>query len=302
MTWSGWAGGDTLTAVASRRDRVLGAATHWRLAVGEQLAGGSRSAVYAVRDERGRHLVLKLSESRGTSVAATAAEAAALRLWAGTGAAAVLVDATSDALLLVRAQPGTPLSWQPKEPLSDTIEIAAALLRRLWRVAPPSYRYPTIADVYAEEERVAREDAAYEQRHRNEPDRGGPGLALLPAAAQAVERLIATTSAPVLLHGDFISKNLLRDLDSRVGYLAIDPQPRFGDPAAEVAAFAAYQPAELILPIAEMLAVAVGVDPRRAACWAAVWATHQTAQAWRDDQTTLEHLVSSPEFQRLLHL
>ena len=73
-----------------------------------------------------------------------------------------------------------------------------------------------------------------------------------------------------------------------------------GDPAAEVAASAAYHPAELILPIAEALARALGVDSRRAQRRAAIWTVHQTAQAWRDDQQQLEHLVASATVNDLL--
>lgn len=73
-----------------------------------------------------------------------------------------------------------------------------------------------------------------------------------------------------------------------------------GDPAAEVAAFAAYHPAEMILPIAEALAQALGLDPRRALRWAAIWTVHQAAQAWRDDQQDLEHLAASATLNDLL--
>lgn len=291
-----WRG--TLTGVPTIPDRVRAAAARWRLTVGDQLTGGSRSAVYAVSDELGRDLVLKLPAAPTDAADVAAAEAAALTGWIATGAAATLVAATGDALLLSRVRPGTALPWPPR---ADTVEVVAAVLRRLWSAPSGWYRYRMLADVYQEEERIAREDAASEQLHRREPDRGRPGLELLPAAAHAVRRLLTTTATPVLLHGDLINKNLLRDEASPVGFVAIDPQPRLGDPAADVGAFAASQPAGQILPIAAALASAVDVDPRRAAIWAAVWATHQTAQAWRDDQTALEHLVSSATIQGLLH-
>ena len=73
-----------------------------------------------------------------------------------------------------------------------------------------------------------------------------------------------------------------------------------GDPAAEVAGLAAYHPAEMILPIAEALAQALGLDPRRALRWAAIWTVHQAAQAWRDDQQDLEHLAASATLNDLL--
>jgi streptomycin 6-kinase len=281
-------------------DRIRSAAMHWHLTVGENLAGGTCSAVYAATDEFGQDLVLKLPETRAATGDVTGAEAAALAAWASTGAAVALVDATADALLLVRVRPGTLMPWRPEERFDDTVEVAADLLRRLWVVTPGSFPYPTLADVYPNDERVAREDAEFEQRERCEPDRGAPGLVRLRAAAAAAERLISRTQAPTLLHGDFITKNLLSDNTSPTGWVIIDPLPMIGDAAAEVAAFAAYQPAELILPIAEALAARVGVAPGRALGWAAIWTVHQTAQAWRDDQEALERLVESSTFERLL--
>jgi streptomycin 6-kinase len=127
-----------------------------------------------------------------------------------------------------------------------------------------------------------------------------PGLQLLPVAAVAAEQLIATCAKPKLLHGDFITKNLVSDANSSTGWVALDPLPMTGDPAAEVAAFAAYHPAELILSVTEALAQALHLDLRRALQWAAIWTVHQTAQAWRDDQQQLEHLVVSTTMNELL--
>jgi streptomycin 6-kinase len=47
--------------------------------------------------------VLKVPETRAATGDVTGAEAAALAAWASTGAAVALVDATADALLLVRS-------------------------------------------------------------------------------------------------------------------------------------------------------------------------------------------------------
>jgi streptomycin 6-kinase len=192
------------------------------------------------------------------------------------------------------------MQWRPEEPFSGAVEVAAELVRRLWAVSPGSYAYPSLADVYIENEKVAREDAEFEQRERGEPDRGAPGLVRLPAAGAAAAELIRTTPNPTLLHGDFITKNLVSDNTSPLGWIAIDPMPMIGDPAAEIAAFAAYQPAEFILPIAEALAVRLVVAPERALGWAAIWAVHQAAQAWRDDQQELERLVESPTISTLI--
>lgn len=281
-------------------DRVRHAAAVWGLTVGHPLPGGTRSAVFAASDEAGRDLVLKLPAARPGTDDLTAAEAAALSIWASTGAAVRLVDATADALLLVRARPGTSWPWSPAGPFDDALAIAAELLTRLWAPSPGAHHFPTLADVYPENERVAREDAAAEQRARAEPDRGVPGLLRLPAAAVLAEHLVTTCDEYQLLHGDFITKNLVGDASSPAGWRALDPLPMTGDPAAEVAAFAAYHPAELILPTAEALARPLGVNARRTLQWAAVWTVHQAAQAWRDDQEQLEQLVESSMLKGLL--
>jgi streptomycin 6-kinase len=169
-----------------------------------------------------------------------------------------LVDATPDALLLARARPGTPWPWSAPGSLDDLVGVAADLLTRLWAAPSAPYPFPALEDVYPQDERVAREDAAWEQRRRGEPERGTPGLQRLPLAAEVAGQPLATCAEERLLHGDFITKNLVRETSARIGWVALDPLPMTGDPAAEVAAFAAYHPAELILPIAE----ALGPGPR----------------------------------------
>lgn len=280
--------------------RVERAARHWHLTLGDRLAGGTRSAVHAATDDQGRDLVLKVPEARADQAAVVAAEAAALQAWSRTGAAVSLVDATAEALLLVRSRPGTHAPWQPAPPLDELVGLAAELLDRLWFAEPGSYGFDQLADRYHADERIAREDAAYERRTRGEPDRGAAGVDRLPAAGAAAARLIETAPSVTLLHGDFITKNLVRDDAAPVGWVALDPLPMIGEPACEVAVFAAYQPAELIMPIAESLADMTGVAPRRALVWAAIWSVHQSAQAWRDDQAELDQLVTSAAIGELL--
>jgi|GEM_PF-1643093 streptomycin 6-kinase len=281
-------------------DVVAAAARHWRLTLGEQLAGGTRSAVYAATDPGGRDVVLKVPGALTDPIGVTAAEAAALTVWRHTGAAVGLVDVTFRALLLHRARPGTNAPWDPQESMDDLILVAAELLRRLWAADPGGYRFPDLSEVYSDAERVARRDAAYERRARAEPERGAAGLSRLPGARAAAQELIIGAPGSVLLHGDFRTKNLVRDTTAPAGWLCLDPLPMIGDPACEVAAFAAYLPAGLILPAAELLAIRAGVDAARARAWAAIWAVHQSAQAWRDDQDVLDRLVGSAEIGRLL--
>ena len=281
-------------------ERVRTAAARWQLRLGESLAGGTSSVVYACRNTEGLDLVLKLPAGRLDPSRVTAAETAALAAWNGSGVTPRLVASSPGALLLVRSRPGTLMPSLTEATSAELIRAVAGILDRLWAVDPGPFPFPDQAEVYPNDERVARADAAHERRERGEPERGEPGLRSLPAAALSAESLIASRPEATLLHGDLITKNLISDRRSRYGWTAIDPLPYWGDRAAEVAAFAAYQPAAMIMPGAEALAVATGVDPDRALRWAAVWLVHQIAQAWRDDQEELERLLRTPTVQRRL--
>jgi len=100
----------------------------------------------------------------------------------------------------------------------------------------------------------------HERHIRGDLNRGRPGLERLGAARAAARALCATAGQTVLLHGDFLDKNLLR---ARHGYVAIDPLPQLGDPCADVGFFAA-------------------------------------GHSWREDQQSLDELLDSDKFERLL--
>ena len=154
------------------------------------------------------------------------AEAAALAAWAHTGAAVRLIDVHIGdcALLLDRIQPGAPL---PGGDDPAAVQVVAGLLSRLHRAAPAALPFPALEEIYVLFEAQARDDAACEQRTSGDPTRGAAGLRRLDAARAAAVSLCATTEQAVLLHGDFLDKNLLL---GRAGYVAIDPIPGIGDP------------------------------------------------------------------------
>ena len=158
-------------------------------------------------------------------------EAAALAWWAHTEAAVRLIDAdiSYGALLLERIRPGTPLPGGD-DPVS--VEVAARLLARLHLAAHGELPFPALEDIHLRLESQARDDADFEQRTSGDPTRGAAGLERLEMARAAAMNLCATTERTVLLHGDFVDKNLLR---SGAGYVAIDPIPRIGDPCSEPA-------------------------------------------------------------------
>jgi streptomycin 6-kinase len=178
------------------------------------------------------------------------------------------------------------------------IGVAADLLTRLHRARAGTFPFPALEETYVRLEDRARDDAAYEQRTRGDPDRGEAGLQCLGAARAAAMRLCATSRRTVVLHGDFLDKNLLRN---GARYVAIDPIPRVGDPCADVGFFAAgHRPATAILQRADAIAAQMGLDRHRAQRWAAVWTVLQTCHAWREDQSDLEDCLASSEFEQLL--
>jgi hypothetical protein len=259
---------------------------YWGLRDPQPLPGGCRAEVFACGD-----VVLKLA----VTGAEIEAEAAALQAWRDTGAAVTLLDVNLGlrALLLERVRPGTLMA-------GNDGAIAADLLSRLHAVRPGPFSFPSLAEAYPQWERQARADGAYERRSRGEPDRAAAAVALLGPARMTAAELSSTADRTVLLHGDFIGKNLLRTAH---GYVAVDPLPRLGDPCADIGSFAADRPpAVSILDNAADIAGRMSLDPWRARRWAAVLAVLQTAQAWRADQAALDALMSTGELRAALTL
>jgi streptomycin 6-kinase len=266
----------------------------WGLSAVRRLGGGFRADVFASAAAAGDEVVVKLSATPEEA----RAEAAALGGWAATGAAVRLIDVdlSLSALLLAHVRPGTPL---PDGNDAIAVDVAVDLLARLHRTTPTmSFPFPRLEEVYNRFEDQARDDAAYEQNARGDPDRGRAGLERLDAARTAAMALCSTTSQAVVLHGDFLDKNLLCAQDT---YVAADPMPMLGDPCADIGFFAAgHRPAAKILWRAGAIAHRMGLDSDRARRWAAIWTVHQDCQSWRADQRLLDEALDSREFNALL--
>ena len=243
---------DEATRLATCRRR-------WSLRLGERLGGGFRSCVYTAVRPDGTGAVLKLC----ATLAEAQAEVAALQAWAGSGASVALLDSDErlGALLLERLRPGTPM---PRVEVAS-VEVAAAMLSVLHAWHPDGFAFRDLVGSFPGHERSVRDDLAYERRTGGEPERAGAAERALPAVGALMERLAADTGRKVLLHGDFLTKNLLRAGD---GYRAIDPVPRLGDPCADVGMFASDQPAPIIMDTAAELARTLNLDVDRAAAGA----------------------------------
>jgi streptomycin 6-kinase len=274
--------------------RVNACKRRWQLRDERTLGGGFASVVFACTTAAGHEVVVKLLATEPEA----RAEAAALTAWQHTRAAVQLIDADfmHAALLLERIRPGTHL---PGNGDPAATQIAADLLTRLHQAPAGAFPFPGLHQYYLRAEQRSRDDAAYERRVSGDSTLGEAGLARLGEARLAVERLCASTKETVLLHGDFLDKNLLSDGGN---YLAIDPIPCIGDPCADVGFFAAgHPPATGILRRADAIAALMSLDRHRARRWAAVWAILQTCQAWRDDRSDLDACMSDSEFEEVLN-
>jgi streptomycin 6-kinase len=153
--------------------------------------------------------------------AAFAAEVEALRIYDGDGVVRLLaLDESRRAMLLERALPGTDL-WPL--PSSQQIEIAAAMMRRLWRTPPPGCTLPPAS------EEVDRMVALAPQRAR------GDFPLHRVTRAKAIFDEIEASSETVVLHDDLHQANVLTA--QREPWLVIDPHGLVGPPAWDTIQF-----------------------------------------------------------------
>ncbi len=195
-------------------------------------------------------------------------EEAALRVFDGSGCVRLL-DADSEAglLLLERLRPGIPLTTLADEARDDAATaIAASVMRGLWRPAPPHHPFPTVGDWGNGFGRL---------RARFEGGAGPLPQARVEEAEALFAELLASSAAPVLLHGDLHHDNILSA--GRQPWLAIDPKGVVGEPAYEVGALLRnlwpdrhthQNPGRLLDRRARQLAEELGLDLARVRGWA----------------------------------
>jgi streptomycin 6-kinase len=230
----------------------------WGLALGETFAYVGYAFVARVELPGGAPAVLKIAPPDPEF----ANEIAALRVYGGRGAVRLLdADPAAAALLLERLEPGTPLAE-----LDDDVratEIAAGVMRELWRPLPPDHAFPAM-------ERWGQAFARVRAGHG-----GGSGpfpRDLFEKGERLYFVLCATAAEPVLLHGDLHHWNILAA--RREPWLAIDPKGVAGEPAYETGALLrnrlTVEPdlRALTSRRAGQLADALGLDQRRILGWA----------------------------------
>jgi streptomycin 6-kinase len=236
-----------LDDLPSRLDRLQ---DEWALELGRVLGTGVTSVVF----DAGPEQVLKVTwgvyeESEH--------EADVLRLYDGNGAVRLFRDDGHGALLLERLEADRSL-WSLPEAQAN--EVAAGILRRVWRPPPPGSPYRTL-------ESIAR-------RWAQELVPGDPAVE---EAMELIPGLLDRPPAPVVLHQDFHHENALAG--TREPWLMIDPKPISGEPAYDLAALLRDRrselardpnPASRLRRRFDQLTELTGVDRARARGWAIV--------------------------------
>jgi streptomycin 6-kinase len=239
-------------------------AARWSLRLGEPFGNGNVSLTVPVTRSDGEQAVLKLNFPEEES----AHEADALRHWRGEGAVRLLeVDRERNALLIERADPGTPL-WDVADDEEATL-IASSVLRRLWR-HPPSDGHPFRL--------LAAEANAWAEQLRSDWEGLGRPFErmLVDAAAESVHELTESEPEVVLCHQDLQGSNVLRAV--REHWVAIDPKPIVGEPAFDVASLLRDRrwsiDRAVIRRRLDVLSAELGLEQERMRGWGLVHALH----------------------------
>ncbi len=242
---------------------VLGdLAERWGVEWGTLIQRGSMAVVIRCQAADGRAAVLKVSPDRER----LALEAAALAHWRTPHVPAVLcVDESVGARMIEAIEPGTPLDETEGYP---SMEGVASLLRSMHKSAVPDLAYGPVAA------RVAHLFDSSRKLYEWKPDLvEWVSPELYERSRELALRLAAEASATVVLHGDLTPVNVL-DGGAERGLVAIDPAPCVGDPAFDAIDLVLWRAgdAATIARRAELLATAIGADPRRLFDWCAAFA------------------------------
>jgi len=192
----------------------------WRLKVAATPFELSYNYVAPARTAEGEDVVVKI----GIPTAELRSETRALGSYAG-GAAVRLLDAdeAEGILLLERLSPGSTLADVADD--ERATRIAAETMRDLWRPLPPNPLLPTAASWAS---------GLRDLRRRFDGGVGPFDARLVETAESLFQELLATSGAPVLVHGDLHHVNILSA--ARRPWVAIDPKGVVAEPAYEVGA------------------------------------------------------------------
>lgn len=230
-------------------------AERWQLTLGAEYPPGAAGRAYRVACADGTPAVLKIVHPHRESEQ----EAEALARWAGDGAVRLFAH-EGEAILIERAEPGTPLSRLPTE---QALDVLVGLLPRLWK--EPSGFHTLVEEI---------------EFWHEQGDLAGDLLAL-------ARELAATQGELVLTSQDLHGENVLAA--EREPWLAIDPKPLAAEREFQVAPIV--RSGELghtrrqALYRLDRLCDELGLDRERARLWTVIQTT-----AWSERRTLQSHL------------
>ena len=269
--------GDAGRDWVSRLPEILArTAARWELRLGEPFEDAQYAFVAPASRSNGERVVVKATPPH----AAFDLEAEALRAFDGRGAARLLELDPEGILLLERVEPGGSLVSVALRDDGHATSMATGLMRELRRDALPDAAFPT-------------EHAhTHSLRHFRARFDGGAGPLpnrLLATAEQLVSELLASSPAPVLLHGDLHHRNILAA--RRSPWLAIDPKGIAGDPAFEAGALlrnpipellVMERPERVVARRIDQVADELGLDRSRVWAWGLVQAVLAACWGYED--------------------
>lgn len=255
-------------------------ARRWSLRTEGPFANLSYNWVAPALREDGAPAILKLSFP-GDKEFLT--EAAALAAFDGRGICRLLeLDLDRGAMLLERLQPGETLAEVGDD--EEATAVAAGVMGKLWRPAPPDHGFPTVADW----------SGGFGRLRRRYGGGTGPMPGELVAEAEALfVELLASEGDPLLLHGDLHQENILSA--RREPWLAIDPKGVVGEAAYDTAALLhnpvgtldVPDPKRLLERRLDVLSGELGLDRSRIRAWglaqavlAAYWCLEDGGRVW----------------------
>jgi len=252
---------------------IVECADAWSLTVGEPFSYAFTSLAMPVERADGSDAVLKVSFPGRENEH----EAAALALIDGDGAVRLLeYDERRRALLLERAEPGTPLK---ELGLDRALDVFVDLLPRLWKPARAPFR-PLAEEAAWWADTIVQDFARSEHPFER---------ALLDAALDAIETLSSSQGEQVLVNQDMHADNVVRA--EREPWLMIDPKPLAGERefgiAATVRGHELGHGRGAVLHRLDRLTDALDLDRERARGWALA---QTIAWAFDGDETELGHV------------
>ena len=260
-------------------------AKRWSVTVDEPFQPLSYNWVAPATGNDGTPLVLKV----GFPCPEIRCEIESLRIYDGRGIARLLEsDAELGALLLERLEPGFMLDSVRNE--TEATTIAAGVMRQLWCPAPADHQFPTVADWGKGFGRL---------RHNFDGGSAPIPTDLLAEAEEAFTALVASSAAPVVLHGDLHHFNILKA--GREPWLAIDPKGVVGEPAYEVGAFmrnpspqllSEPNPGEIMRRRLDSFSEELGIDRERLRGWSFAQAVLSACWSYEDHGRVSEHALT----------